>query len=138
MRDWFFGGNALKRYMHGHIELIEQPWWLSVIEWWSDHACSFIPRIPFPNFPKRKWKGGGEEECTPKEWWGDLGQWYCGTVSMPLLQWVFHHPKRKTYIFDVGWDKLKEIMYEYDKEYFDEHEKMCIEMEKEDEEEKEK
>lgn len=120
MRDWSFGGNGLPQFLYGHVTLIEQPWWLSVIEWWSDHGCSFIPPIPLPNWPKIHWdKDDPEYVGTPREWYGDLEQMYCSHVATKLTMWVWRHPKRKTYEFEVGWGKLKEIMYEYDKEFFD-------------------
>ena len=125
MRNWSFGGNGYKKFMYGHAELIESPLWLWLIEWWADRGCGFIPRIPFPNWPKIHWdiKYVG----TPKEWYGDLRQMYCVNVCNKLSNWVYRHPKRKTYEFEVGWTKLKEIMYTHDPKFFDEMESDDIE-----------
>lgn len=132
MRSWYFGGNGLKQYMYGHIEVVEYPWWLWLIEWWADRGCSWIPRIPFPNWPKMHFdKDDPSYVATPKEWYGDLSQLYCSLVCSKLINWVERHPKRKKYYFDVGWAKLKEVMYEHDKKFFDEMEAMDTQNDKE-------
>ena len=118
MRDWSFGANSLPQFKHGHIVLIEMPLWLWLIEWFSDFSCKLVPPIPFPNFPKRKWAGSDEEKYTPKEWWSNLKQLYCGTVHMRMLNWIMRHPKREEFICEVGYDKLKETLENYDPEYF--------------------
>ena len=135
MRTWYISGNALKRYKYGSVDVEEMPWWLFVVDWWADYGCSFIPPIPFPKFFKITIHedDGTTYESTPREYWGDLEQWYCGTVASPLTQWVFRHPKRKSYTVEIGYDKLREIFYESDKKWFDDFEKSTAEIEKEEE-----
>jgi len=121
MLSWEYGANPLPQWNIGSITLIEQPWWLHFLEWFADHSCSFIPPIPFPDMFKRQWDKDDEEktEYTMREWFGDLRSAWCHSVAISLLNWILRHPKRKTYEFNVGYDKLREVMFEHGKEDFE-------------------
>lgn len=124
MEQWTFGTNHLPQFRYGSVHLIKMPFWLWLIDQFADRGCSFIPPVPFPNWPKLHFdKDDPEYMGTPKEWFGDLRQLYCCHVHCPLSQWVWSHPKRKEYSFEVGYDKLKEGLGEDYAEYFEELEK---------------
>lgn len=127
MLVWGFGGNAMKRYMYGEVELIELPWWLWLIEKFADCGCSYIPPIPFPDFRKKTWKDSEGEKSTPKEWYGNLQQFYCSHVCGELAVYLHSHPKRKVYTINLGYEKLKEILYYHDPTYFIEMDERCKE-----------
>lgn len=122
MRTWSYGGNGYKKFLSGHVEIIEQPLWLSIVEWWADHGCSFIPPIPLPKWPLIRWDE--KNKCSMRDWYGDLQGVYCVHVCNKLFPWVWNHPKRKSYTFEVGWEKLKEVMYTHDKKWFDDWNKV--------------
>jgi len=138
MKTYYYAINSL--YKLGSIHLLEQPWWLFIIEYLNDYSCSFVPPIPFPDiFPAKRDSIKGCPNCdgdikkepckdhddlyTLQEWYGNLRQWYCGKVCRPIFQWIWKHPKRKEYpSIEVGYDKIKELFYESAKKYFDENE----------------
>jgi len=138
MKTWYYTTNSLSKWQLGSIVVVEQPWYLFVLDWIGDNSCSFIPSIPFPNILPRKRisiKGCScehkEKHCddhetlyTLKEWYGDFRQFWCGQIATPIMYYVFKHPKRKEYTIEVGYKRIKEIFYEHDKNYFDEQEKI--------------
>lgn len=126
MKTWSYGINVL--YKIGTIDVVEAPWYVLLVEWFADHACSYIPPIPFPNIWKRKRDADDDFHMyTLKEWYGDLRQMWCCYVDGSLFQWSYQHPKRKTYSFNVGYDIVKSTFYETNKRTFDEHEELLKE-----------
>jgi hypothetical protein len=124
MKTWSYGTNPLPQFRSGSVYLIEAPWWLLFIEWLIDHSHMFIPPIPFPNFPRRVWFFSDGEETTPEEWYGDLQMLWCSTVCGPVFNWIFMHPRRVEYVFDLGYDKIREVLGAQDEKYFERQDKM--------------
>ncbi len=146
MKRWSIGINSYHKT--AHVVLEELPLYVSLIEKANDRFCGFINSylaISFPNiFPKKR---DPIEDCvcknleikcdnhdklyTLKEWYGDLGQFWCGHVCQNIFGWCWS--KTKCTSLDITYDKCKELFYEDNKEYFDEQEKQAEEMRKEDE-----
>lgn len=119
MRTWSYGGNPLPQFLYGSVTLVEMPWWLWLTEQFTDRSCGWIPEIPFPNWPKLHFdKDHPEYTYSPKTWYGDLSQFYHVCVCLPMFEWIWKHPKRKEYHFEVGWTKLKEVMQTENPKYF--------------------
>ena len=136
MQRWSFGVNAY--FNAGSVFVETLPWYVGLIDWLFDHWLShdLIPSIPFPNwFPKARGKDTPNELFTLAEWYGDLSQWWCGHVDMPIFNWVQKHPKRKEYTIELTYDTVKQIFYAYDSAYFDRLDKDVIENKKQEEEE---
>lgn len=121
MTNWTFAGNYL--FKSGTIYLTYQPFWLSLIGWFEESVlsriCDVLMWIPLPNIGNIK---DGNETCTWKEYYGSIGDLFHIYIHTPVFNWYWNHPNRKEIKVEVGYDKLKELFYEYDKKYFDENE----------------
>lgn len=123
MRYWSFGLNSLPQFRRGNIHLEEMPWWLYILETINDYSCGWIPDIPLPDiWPKHRDKDNDIALYTLRQWYGGTRDLWHLYICSPIFQWIWHHPKRKMYMFDVGYDKAKEVLYEDFKKTFDEHE----------------
>ena len=85
MRDWAFGINSHPDWRKGHVEVIEQPWWLCLAEWAAPAvAWRWLSYIKLPNWPRRRWQYCEPDELyTPREYWGDVGQLVWAYVNAP-------------------------------------------------------
>lgn len=123
MKTWTFSINSLPQYRYGTITAIEQPWWLALIEWLNDEVSHWVCKplycIKLPNWFPRQRDPDDVEKYTLREWYGDLGQVVWVFIFEPLFQWIDHHPERKEYDLEIGYDKVKELFYERSKSFFD-------------------
>ena len=125
MRDWSYAINSCPQWRKGHVELVSQPWWLSLIDNFNMRVLVRIEvwlfKVPLPNwFPKPRDPDDPETLYTLKEWSGDLGSVMCVHVTSPLFQWYWHHPRRRSILIDLGYDRVRELFYEDDSDFFDE------------------
>src|SRR5665811_887716 len=63
-RTWDLWTNSLPEYKYGTVSVIEEPWWLSCVRWFSDVVLwrlqDVLSHLPFPNwFPQHR---GGKED----------------------------------------------------------------------------
>lgn len=140
MKTWYISANALPQWRLGSVTVVEAPWYVHFAEWLVDSgflSCAYIPAIPFPDIWKRVWDKNDPEFSTQtlKEWYGSLDQWWHCRVCIPITEWAWNHPKRKQWHVDLGYSKLKEVFYLYDKDYFDEQEEI-VEIDREEDNEK--
>jgi hypothetical protein len=133
MKNWTIGVNGYKNT--AHVCVTDLPLYIWLIEWLFDHWLNhdLIPAIPFPRyFLKSRDKDYPEELSTLRDWYGDLSQWYCGTVCTPIIYWAWNHPKRKDYYIQLTYEEAKEKFYSWDKKFFDEQDAQTEEMKEED------
>jgi len=122
MKTWSYSINSRPELMRGSIELEERPWWLALAEWfafWVDWR--WLSKVKLPDWPQVAWKDA-DAPCSPREWWGDLGQMVFSYVTQPLFQWAYMHPRNRRTEVDLGYQRVREIFYTQDREFFDEHE----------------
>ena len=125
MRNWIYGINSYHRT--AHISLETAPWIIFAIEKVSEFICDIIPPIPLPNIKFRlrdKFSiecNDDQEWTTVKEWYGDLSQLFHSVIHVPIFD--FCHDRTETKHIEFDYDKLKEIFYKEDREFFDESEK---------------
>lgn len=123
MKTWNYGLNSHPDHRIGTITLYDRPWWLSVVEWFAFAiGWRWLDKIPLPNWPLVAWTEDPEDKCSPRDWWGDVGQMVCSHVTTPLFQWVWAHPRNRKIEVKLGYDRLREILYESDHETFDREE----------------
>lgn len=123
MKSWSYGIN--RHEDHGHVEIVDAPWWLVIIEslaFWID--WQWLHRVPLPDWPQiiRQEGWGDERPLTPQEWMGDVGCVVLYCVSVPLINWVYRHPRWNERHVEVGFERIKELFGEEDAEFFAEHE----------------
>ena len=128
MRTWSYSINSLPQFKYGTLHLEEMPWYVSLIETVNDRVCYLIGTylaFDFPNILHHQWdKDDSTYNGSLKEWFGGpYAMWHIYICS-PIFDWCWKHPKRKSYDFDLGYDAVKKIMYEHDKKFFDESEKI--------------
>lgn len=127
MKTWHYSINSYHK--HGTVECINQPWWLAMVEWFSDYfPPEWMYKIKLPNFPKRQWDQEDELKHTPREYWGTFGDFLCYRALNPLMQWIYNHPKRNTISVELGYERLKKFFYEDSPEFFDTEDKHAQEM----------
>jgi len=119
MTSWHFGGNCYFKYRSGSIYLIDRPWWLALVVWFSDEIlgriCDLLMCIPLPKYGRIVEQG---QVFTIKEYYGTVGDLFHIYIHDPVFTWCWTHKKKKEIIVDVGYDKLKELFNEYDGKYF--------------------
>ena len=120
MRNWTYGINSY--YRTAHISLETAPLIIFAIERVSEFMCDIIPPIPLPDIKfrlkdKDSIKFNQSEWTTVREWYGDLSQLFHSVIHMPIFNFCWDRIESK-YI-EVDYDKLKEMFYEEDKEFFD-------------------
>ncbi len=92
----------------------------------------FIPAIPLPKFPLRLKDdeiedNDGKRWTTYKDWCGDLSQWFCAHIDMPVFDFC-NNKCKKHYSINIPYQKLKKSFYEMDKDFLDEEEQSAKEM----------
>lgn len=117
MRDWSYGINSHPDWRRGHIDLIEQPWWLSLVE----RAASYLsPRwLDAIKLPTWLYVVDDGVRYSWREWLWSLHHVAFVYLTTPLLQWVWHHPRRKEKYIDLGYDRVRAEFYEDNRDFFD-------------------
>lgn len=119
MRVWCYGVNSYHKTAHIHAD--DAPWYIFLLDRVVEWICGMIPAIPLPKIKMKLNKEDaemvGHNITTWKEWYGDIQQWFCLNIHMPVM--YFCNEKKKTFIISVNYNKLKKVFYEADKEYWD-------------------
>jgi len=120
MKSWAYGINNY--YKTASISLETAPWHIFAIENIAEFICDIIPPIPLPNIKfrlrdKDSIEFNQSEWTTVREWYGDLSQLFHSVIHMPIFNFCWDRIESK-YI-EVDYDKLKEMFYKKDKEFFD-------------------
>jgi len=120
MKNWSYGINNY--YKTASISLETAPWHIFVIETITEFICDIIPPISLPNIKfrlrdKDSIEFNQSEWTTVKEWYGDLKQLFHSVIHIPISNFCWDRIVKK-YI-EVDYDKLKEMFYKKDKEFFD-------------------
>ena len=122
MKSWSYGINTY--YKTASIWLEEGHWYMFFLDRAIEFLCSIIPSIPFPNIRfklnKEDAEFMGDEWTTLKKWYGDLNQWFCGSVHSLTTDFCYRKINRMH--VDIKYSKCRELFYEKDKEYWDEQE----------------
>lgn len=134
MKRWGYGINSYHKTAHIFCEVA--PFYIFWLEDIVQNICGyFIPAIPFPKIPLRlkddeMEDNDGKRWTTWKDWYGDLSQWFCGHVDMPVFN--FCTKCQKHYSVGVPYQKLRKSFYEMGKDFFDKEEQRAKEMKQED------
>jgi len=85
-----------------------------------------MPPIPLPNIKfrlrdKHSIEFNQSEWTTFREWYGDLNSLFCGVIHMPIFGFCWDRIETKH--IEMDYDKLKEMFYTKDKDFWDEHER---------------
>ena len=130
MRRWGYGINSL--YKTGSVYLEDIPIWVWVLETFVNWTVCIIPRISFPPIPIRllmkssiEWNDG-KKWTTLKEWYGSFYGLYWAIIFTPVSEFCWRRTQCDT--IEVGYDKLKELFYEENKDFWDEHEELTKEV----------
>jgi hypothetical protein len=132
MRVWYYGVNVYHKT--AQIMVDEAPWYIFLLDRVVGWICGVIPAIPLPKIKMKLNKEDadfvGYEFTTWKDWYGDTNQWFYIHIHMP----VFHYcnSKGKDYAIPVDYDKLKELFYKADKEFWDNEIKSAEEIKEDD------
>ena len=121
MKNWSYGINSL--YKTGHIFLEEAPWYVFAIARAVEWTCDYMPEIPFSD---RSIVDEDGNETTLKEYYGDLSQWWHCKVHDPIFQWA--EKQKSTTTIEMSYEKIKELFYESNRKFFDDHEKIDEEL----------
>ena len=124
MRNWHYAINNY--YKTANISLETAPWHIFAIEIIAEFICDIMPPIPLPNIKfrlrdKHSIEFNQSEWTTFREWYGDLKSLFCGVIHMPIFGFCWDRIETKH--IEMNYDKVKEIFYKEDKEFFDEHER---------------
>lgn len=130
MQHWSWGGNDI--WKTGCISLHDTPAWRHYLCLAVDWLAYLTHWIKFPRWP-RWYDNELGEYINPRDYWGDLGCLILCYWLTPLYN--FEYKQDKGYHIEIGYDRLKEIFYERNKEYFDELEETTdrINLEEDDE-----
>ncbi len=124
MKTWTFAINGKLKL--GSLILIEQPWYVSFIEWINDNIlgywCDWFQYIPLPKFIHVVDKEDNQKYSL-YDYYGSVGTCWHIIVCDPIFQWVYKHPKRKETTVELGYNKIKKMFYHDHKKFFDDHEK---------------
>lgn len=134
MKRW---GQAISSYHKtANIWCEVAPFYIFWLEDIVQTICAYlIPAIPFLKVPLRlkddelEWNDD-KRWTTWRDWYGDLSQWFCGCVDMPVSH--FCNKFKKDYSMEVSYHKLRKSFYEMSKDFWDEEEQRAKEMRKED------
>jgi len=121
MKTWFIATNSHPDWRKGEIHVLSRPWWLSLAEWAAFAACpSWLRFVKLPDWPIICWDFSDPEHatCSPREWYGDLGQLVHAHVTNPIFQWVWSHPKNVRTVIEVGYDRLYDLFGRIEPEVF--------------------
>ena len=125
MKSWTYAINSY--YKTAHISLQTAPWPIFAIERITEFICDIIPPLPLPDIKFRlrdKFSiecNDGQEWTTIREWYGDLSQLFHSMIHIPVFDFCRNKIKDKRIDFD--YDKLKEMFYKENKEFWDESER---------------
>jgi len=120
MRSWSYGINNY--YKTANISLEIAPWYIFAIEKASEFICGIIPPIPLPDIKfrlkdKDSIKFNQSEWTTVREWYGDLSQLFHSVIHVPIFDFCWDRIISKH--VEMDYEKLKEMFYKEDKEFFD-------------------
>ena len=137
MKTWSYGINALPEYKYGTLHLLDQPWWLAAIDWVVEHGLYYfccggpLAHISFPNwFPRARDAERPNDLYTLREWYGSLGDFVHLKLTAPMTGWVFERQRPYEVSVEIGYDRLRELFFERDREFFEQHERACAGSEK--------
>ena len=120
MERWHYGVNNY--YKTASICRETAIWPIFAIERGTEFVCDLIPPIPLPNIKIRLEKEEaidfGSEFLTIKEWYGDSRHLFHALIHIPIFNFCYRHIKTK--MIDVNYEKLKELFYEDNKDFWDE------------------
>ena len=124
MRNWHYSINGY--YKTAHISLETAPWHIFAIGRISEFICDIIPPIPLPNIrfrlrDKFSIEGNEYEWTTAREWWGDLNDLFHDMIHDPIFKFCCDRIDVKD--IDIDYEKLKEMFYKEDKDFWDESER---------------
>lgn len=103
MRDWSYSINSHPKWMSGTVRVVEQPWWLSLVEWCAER---FPPRFLFRvRLPGRR---------------RSVGSLLFHSLSHALLQWAWHHPMRREWRIELGYEEVHRLFNDKNPEFFNE------------------
>ena len=119
MKRWGYGINSYHKTAHIFCEIA--PFYIFWLEDIVQTICAYlIPAIPFLKVPLRlkddeiEWNDG-KRWTTYKDWCGDLSQWFCAHIDMPVFN--FCTKCQKHYSIDVSYRKLRKSFYEMGKTF---------------------
>jgi hypothetical protein len=122
---WSYGVNALPQFRYGTLYLREEPWWLALCGWTINsivgRGCILLHWIRLPSSIKVVRSG---HKYSMRDYYGDVGSLWHVYVFDPLFQWHYGHPKHKEYRIEIGYDRVKGVFGERDKEFFADQEKV--------------
>ena len=120
MKSWSYGINNY--YKTASISLETASWHIFAIERITEFICDIIPPIPLPNIKfrlrdKDSIEFNQSEWTTFREWYGDLKQLFHGVIHILISDFCWDRIEMKC--IEIDYDKLKEMFYEENKEFFD-------------------
>ena len=120
MKSWHYAINNY--YKTANISLETAPWHIFAIERIAEIICDSMPSIPLPNIrfrlkDKDSIKFNQSEWTTVREWYGDLSQLFHSVIHIPISDFCWD--RIKTRRIEMDYEKVKEIFYAENKEFFD-------------------
>lgn len=126
MKSWTYSINSHPDWRKGSIDLLDQPWWLALLEFSvSSLGRLYRPlnRIPLPNIRKRQRDLPHSQKLYGwADWYGSLGDLFIATVFNPALTLVFRLQQPYEVSVEIGYDKVRELFAARDPEFFAGHE----------------
>lgn len=100
------------------ITLEIKPWYKVFISWLTQDMCCWLGlhHIPLPDAPKIKWEEDDEELYTPKEYYGDLGMWFCSEILYKIFNWCDHTAKYHC-LPGIPFEEIKDFLSAYDRKW---------------------
>ena len=130
MRKWGYGVNSYHKTASILVE--EAPFSVFLLEWIFDKWCGLIPCIPFPRIliklRSKESIGWNNGNCwtTMKDWYGDLNSLFHLFVHDRVFE--FCESRKNSKVIGVDYNNLKDVIYEWDKKFWDEQEDQAIKM----------
>lgn len=121
MRKMGYGLNSY--YETASIYFEYAPFWVFALDRFFDYLCWIIPPISIPLLVRISEDDADELDdgklwVRMDKWYGDLRQYFCAKVHMPISDFLWSKTERRT--IEVDYNKLKDIVYSHDKKFWDE------------------
>ena len=117
MRYWIYSINSY--YKTATITLEEFPLWLWLLERISGFVCDVINNfeIPLPDVKVPLRRKNHFTWVSLKKNFGTFGDFFHLGIHLPIF--YFCEKRKKKWFFDYDYEKLKDMMYERDKGFWD-------------------